>query len=124
VLTRALDDCAGRGFLDPAEVPWLARISARRFARRYAERAGGQQGRRVMAAYQTEAIELGFLHHRYLRGVPPPDFAARGQSHVEVMRALRPGLLWPQPSGGAEPRLPVVRRQQPPQRVQQGRGPW
>ena len=38
-LTRALDDCAGRGFLHPAEVPWLARISARRFARRYAERA-------------------------------------------------------------------------------------
>lgn len=121
VLTRALDDCAGRGFLHPAEVPWLARISARRFARRYAERAGGQQGRRVMAAYQTEAVELGFLHHRYLRGVPPPDFAARGQSHVEAMRALRPGLLWPQPSAGAEPRLPVV-HQQPAQ--PRGRGPW
>lgn len=108
VLTRALDDCARRGFLDPAEVPWLARISARRFARRYAERAGGQQGRRVMATYQNEAVELGFLHHRYLRGVAPADFAARGQSHVEVMRALRPGLLWPQPTAGAQPRLPVV----------------
>ena len=32
-----------------------------------------------MRDYQQAAIELGFLHHRYLRGTPPPDFAARGQ---------------------------------------------
>ena len=99
VLTAALSDCAQRGFLDPAEIPWLARIPARRFARRYAERAGGQPARRVMVAYQNEAVELGFLHSRYLRGVAPPDFAAVGQSHVERMRALRPDLLWPQASG-------------------------
>lgn len=110
VLTRALDDCAGRGFLHPAEVPWLARISARRFARRYAERVGGPEARRVMVAYQNEAVELGFLHHRYLRGVAPSDFAARGQAHVELMHALRPGLLWPQPSGTGQPRLPVVQQ--------------
>ncbi|WP_082534232.1 PrsW family intramembrane metalloprotease [Marmoricola sp. Leaf446] len=132
VLTRALDDCARRGFLDPAEVPWLARISARRFARRHAERAGGQQGRRVMVAYQTEAVELGFLHHRYLRGVAPSDFAVRGQSHVEAMRALRPGLLWPQASTSTPGQMPVVHQQpqqaQPfqSQQTQQSRqrGPW
>ncbi|ROR91699.1 PrsW family intramembrane metalloprotease [Nocardioides aurantiacus] len=125
VLTRALDDCARRGFLDPAEVPWLARISARRFARRYAERAGGQQGRRVMVAYQGEAVELGFLHHRYLRGVAPSDFAVRGQSHVEAMRVLRPGLLWPQPSRDTPGHMPVVHQQQSPQSAQaQDRGPW
>jgi hypothetical protein len=44
-------------------------------------------------------VELGFLHSRYLRGVPPPDFALIGQEHVNVMRALRPALLWPQPAG-------------------------
>ena len=64
VLTAALTDCAQRGFLDPAEVPWLARIPARRFARRYAERAGGAPARRTMVAYQREAVELGFLHGR------------------------------------------------------------
>ena len=29
VLTAALGDCAQRGFLDPAEIPWLSRIPAR-----------------------------------------------------------------------------------------------
>ncbi len=107
VLTAALTDCANRGFLDHAEVPWLSRIPARRFARRYAEKVGGKPARRTMVAYQTEAVELGFLHSRYLRGVPPGNFVVLGQSHVETMRALRPGLLWPQPSGQPA-RLPAV----------------
>ncbi|MCW2867542.1 MAG: hypothetical protein JWR20_1730 [Marmoricola sp.] len=98
ILAAALHDCARRGFIHEAEIPWLARISARRFARRYAERAGGPSARRVMVAYQTEAIELGFLHSRFLRGVAPADFAAVGQEHVERMRSLRPYLLWPQPT--------------------------
>ncbi len=109
VLTSALSDVARRGFIDPAEIPWLASIPARRFARRYAERAGGKPARRTMAAYQNEAVELGFLHSRYLRGVPPPDFEQLGQQHVENMRALRPGVLWPQPSGDQRPvRMPSV----------------
>ncbi len=108
VLTAALSDCARRGFLDPAEVPWLARIPARRFARRYAEKVGGKPARRTMIAYQDEAVELGFLHSRYLRGVPPPDFAALGQEHVERMRALRPGLVWPRPSGATPVTMPTV----------------
>ncbi len=109
VLTTALSDCAQRGFLDPAEIPWLSRIPARRFARRYAERAGGKAARRTMVAYQNEAVELGFLHSRFLRGVPPPDFAEIGQGHVERMRALRPGLLWPQPTGEGRPaQMPII----------------
>ena len=109
VLTTALTDCAQRGFIDPAEIPWLSRIPARRFARRYAENAGGTQARRVMVAYQNEAVELGFLHSRYLRGVAPTDFAVMGQEHVERMQALRPGLLWPQPTGDRRPvQMPTV----------------
>ena len=108
VLTEALADCAQRGFLDAAEVPWLARIPARRYARRYAETAGGRAARRTMVAYQNEAVELGFLHSRYLRGVPPPDFTALGQEHVARMRALRPGLVWPRPTGAGPVQLPAV----------------
>jgi len=108
VLSAALTDCAQRGFLDPAEVPWLSRIPARRFARRYAEKVGGKPARRAMAAYQNEAVELGFLHSRYLRGVPPPDFAAIGQEHVERMRALRPGLVWPRPAGPTAATSPSI----------------
>ncbi len=111
VLTTALGDCAQRGFLDPAEIPWLSRIPARRFARRYAEKVGGKEARRTMVAYQNEAVELGFLHSRYLRGVAPPDFAQVGQQHVEHMRALRPGLLWPQPTGdGRAVQMPAIPR--------------
>jgi RsiW-degrading membrane proteinase PrsW (M82 family) len=109
VLTAALSDCAQRGFLDPAEIPWLARIPARRFARRYAEKVGGKTARRTMVAYQNAAVELGFLHSRYLRGVAPPDFALIGQEHVDLMRSLRPGLLWPQPTGDRRPvTMPTV----------------
>ena len=120
ILTAALDDCARRGFLGAAEVPWLARISARRYARRYAASAGGPEARRRMVAYQNEAIELGFLHSRYLRGVAPPDFTLLGQEHVEAMRALRPWLLWPQPVGGARP--PQLPPQQMPTVQQHGAG--
>ena len=113
VLTKALGDCAQRGFLDPSEIPWLARIPARRFARRYAEKVGGKPARRTMVAYQNEAVELGFLHSRYLRGVPPPDFALIGQEHVERMRILRPGVVWPQPTGSSPLHLPAVRDHTP-----------
>ncbi len=113
VLTAALTDCAQRGFLHPAEIPWLASIPARRFARRYAERVGGMPARRAMVAYQNEAVELGFLHSRYLRGVPPPDFEVIGQEHVERMHALRPLLLWPQPTADRPTHIPAVQS-----------GPW
>lgn len=96
VLTAALDDAARRGLLDPAEIPWLVRLPGRRILRRYAAKNGGPEARRAMIAYQTHAIELGYLHHRFLRGTPPSDFAELGAAHVAAMNGLRPYLLWPQ----------------------------
>jgi hypothetical protein len=61
-----------------------------------------------MVAYQNEAVELGFLHSRYLRGVAPPDFAVLGQDHVDRMRSLRPGVVWPRPTVGGSPTMPTV----------------
>ncbi|WP_457110137.1 PrsW family intramembrane metalloprotease [Marmoricola sp. URHA0025 HA25] len=95
LLAASLTDCARRGFLHPNEVPWLARIPARRECRRYAEAVGGDAARTAMKLYQTEAIELGFLHHRFLRGTAPPDYRELGELHVQRMFLLRPRLVWP-----------------------------
>ena len=62
LLTKALNDCARRGFINAGEVPWLVRLPARRQARAYALRVGGQPAKKIMAEYQQAAIELGFLH--------------------------------------------------------------
>jgi hypothetical protein len=48
-----------------------------------------------MREYQQQAVELGFLHDRYLRGTAPPDFAARGAEMVRRLRALRPYVGFP-----------------------------
>ena len=98
MLTRSLGDAAARGFLGRAEVPWLVRLPARRASRRYARDLGGPAGARVMKEYQQQAIELGFLHDRYLRGTAPPDFVARGTDMVTRLQALRPYVLFPRPS--------------------------
>ncbi|WP_295661313.1 PrsW family intramembrane metalloprotease, partial [uncultured Nocardioides sp.] len=95
VLTAALRDAAQRGLLPATDIPWLVGLAARRAAREHARRLGGGPGERAMRDYQQAAVELGFLHHRYLRGTPPPDFAARGQQHVERLTAVRPYISFP-----------------------------
>jgi len=101
MLTRALTDAANRGFLAQAEVPWLVRLPARRASRSHARRYGGPLGERVMREYQQQAVELGFLHDRYLRGTAPADFAERGTAMVRRLDALRPYVLFPHPVGSA-----------------------
>ena len=56
---------------------------------------GGPPARRVVETYLQLAVELGFLHDRYLRGTAPADFSARGTALVHQMARLRPYLLWP-----------------------------
>jgi RsiW-degrading membrane proteinase PrsW (M82 family) len=99
MLTRALTDCAQRGFLSHEEVPWLVRLAGRRASRRFARAVGGTAAAKAMAAYQEQAVELGFLHARFLRGTAPGDFAHRGQAMVDRLVALRPYVVFPQPPG-------------------------
>ncbi|RZI79115.1 MAG: PrsW family intramembrane metalloprotease, partial [Microbacterium sp.] len=99
LLATSLTDCAARGFIDASEVPWLTRIPARKACRRYAEASGGPPALAAMKDYQTEAIELAFLHHRYLRGTAPARYVELGQAHVAKMHALRPFLRWPVMAG-------------------------
>jgi hypothetical protein len=70
-------------------------LSARRRSRAYARQIGGPDGERAMRDYQQAAIELGFLHYRYLRGTPPPDYAGRGQLFLQRIDALRPSIAFP-----------------------------
>jgi protease PrsW len=98
MLTRSLSDCARRGLIDPAEVPWLVRLPARRASRRLARAHGGPMADRVMREYQQQAVELGFLHDRYLRGTAPVDSGERGAVMVRRLRALRPYVGFPQPA--------------------------
>ena len=95
MLTAALTDAAHRGLIPGTDIGWLVDLRARRTSRRYAEQYGGPQASRAMLDYQQAAIELGFLHHRYLRGTPPPDFAARGQAYVARISAARPFVSFP-----------------------------
>ncbi len=101
MLTRALDDCADRGFLTHQEVPWLVRLAGRRESRRFARANGGPVAAKAMADYQQQAVELGFLHDRFLRGTAPADFAQRGQEMVNHLAALRPYVLFPQTPAGS-----------------------
>ncbi len=99
MLARALTDAAERGFLQPYEVPWLARIAGRRAARSHARTVGGEPALQAMQEYQEQAIELGFLHDRLLRGTAPADAVPRGQVMVDRLAELRPYVVFPQAPG-------------------------
>jgi RsiW-degrading membrane proteinase PrsW (M82 family) len=99
MLARALTDAADRGLLAPHEVAWLVRIQGRRAARAHAKALGGEPALRAMREYQEQAIELGFLHDRYLRGTPPADVGPRGQQMVDRLAQLRPFVVFPTTTG-------------------------
>jgi protease PrsW len=101
MLTRALTDCADRGFIAHEEVPWLVRLAGRRAARRSARERGGPVAAKAMAEYQQQAVELGFLHDRFLRGSAPADFVERGQERVDHLAALRPHVRFPRVCAGS-----------------------
>jgi protease PrsW len=95
MLAGSLADAARRGLLPATDIAWVVDLAARRRSRAYARDTGGVGAERAMRDYQQAVIELGFLHSRYLRGVPPPDFAARGHDYVARISALRPSIAFP-----------------------------
>ena len=95
MLTAALIDASNRGLIPATDIGWLVDLRARRRSRAFAKQFGGKQGERAMREYQQAAVELGFLHHRYLRGTAPQDFAERGRSYVERIGAARPYVAFP-----------------------------
>ena len=95
MLAAALGDAAQRGLIPGTDIGWVVDLGARRQSRSFAKRTGGDQGLRAMRDYQQAVIELGFLHSRYLRGTPPPDFAERGQEYVARIAEVRPSVSFP-----------------------------
>lgn len=95
MMQAALEDAAQRGLIPMTDIPWLVDLRARRHARAFARQRGGAQGERAMRDYQAAAIELAYLHHRYLRGTAPRDFAERGHEHVQQLNAVRPYVAFP-----------------------------
>jgi protease PrsW len=92
MLARAMQDLAGRGYLLPHEVQWLAKLPTRRAARRHASRVGGPTAERAMKDYQKQAIRLAALHNRVLHGRAPDDYGHRGAEMVYHLAVLRDRL--------------------------------
>lgn len=95
MLTASLQDAAARGLIPATDIGWVVDLRARRVAREHARHAGGQDAERAVADFQQAAVELGFLHHRLLRGTAPRDWQARGQEFVARIAATRPRFAFP-----------------------------
>jgi RsiW-degrading membrane proteinase PrsW (M82 family) len=95
MLTAALTDAAQRGLLPATDIGWVVDLRGRRAARQYAKQHGGDDGARAMRDYQQAATELGFLHHRLLRGTAPADYQLRGQDYLVRINAVRPRIAFP-----------------------------
>jgi protease PrsW len=95
MLAGSLADAARRGLLPATDIAWVVDLAARRRSRAYARDTDDVGAERAMRDYQQAVIELGFLHSRYLRGVPPPDFAERGRGYVARISAIRPSIAFP-----------------------------
>jgi RsiW-degrading membrane proteinase PrsW (M82 family) len=104
MLVAALQQTVQMGWTRPQEVRWVARLSDRVSARRYARLQGGPQAARAMRAFQQTMIEVAFLHHRFVDGSAPRDVNARMLALLDRAAALRPYVVLPPELG--QPVLP------------------
>jgi hypothetical protein len=95
MLAAALGDAAARGLIPATDIGWVVDLRARRQSRAFAKQLGGERGLEAMRDYQQAVVELGFLHSRFLRGSPPPDFAERGHDYVVRIAKVRPHIAFP-----------------------------
>lgn len=103
MLVAALLQTVQMGWTRPEEVRWVARLSDRVSARRYAKLHGGPQAAKAMRAFQQTMIEIAFLHNRFVDGSAPRDVNARMLTLLDRAAALRPYVILPPELG--QPRL-------------------
>jgi len=95
ILERSLSYVAQRGWIHPAEIPYLSRFGYRKAARRYAKSHDGKVAAQVVKRYQTLATEMAFLHDALMSGRQIPRGVERTYALLDAMYALRPLLRFP-----------------------------
>jgi protease PrsW len=95
MLTRSLQDCAQMGWVSPWEIRWVATLSDRVAARKYAKAVGGKPAADILSAYQQALTEMAFLHNRVVSGTAPADFNRRMYEIQQRAALLRPGVILP-----------------------------
>ena len=95
ILEQSLLYVAQRGWIHPAEIPYLSRFGYRRAARRYARERYGKSAAKVVARYQRLASEMAFLHHAVMSGRRKPRGVERTYALLDAMYELRPYLRFP-----------------------------
>jgi len=95
ILERSLSYVADRGWIHPAEIPYLSRFGYRTAARRFARRNHGKVAGEVVLRYQRLATEMAFLHDALMSGRVKPHGVERTYALLDAMYALRPALRLP-----------------------------
>lgn len=98
LLAATLGEVARMGWIQPGEIRWVARMSDRMAARRFARRVGGRSAARLVDDYQVTLTEIGFLHNRVTRGTASSDAGSRMDGLLLHAAALRPWVHLPQPA--------------------------
>ncbi|MET0929701.1 MAG: PrsW family intramembrane metalloprotease [Aeromicrobium sp.] len=95
ILERSLSYVADRGWIHPAEIPYLSRFGYRKAARRFARTNHGKVAGQVVTRYQRLATEMAFLHDALMSGRSKPHGVERTYALLDAMYALRPALRMP-----------------------------
>lgn len=95
ILERSLSYVAERGWIHPAEIPYLSRFGYRKAARRFAATNYGKDAGRTVSQYQRLATEMAFLHDALMSGRFKPNGVERTYALLDAMYALRPALRLP-----------------------------
>lgn len=95
ILEQSLSYVAQRGWIHPAEIPYLSRFTYRKAARRYALQHHGKEASKIVKRYQQLATEMAFLHHAMMSGRSKPHGVERTYALLDQMYALRPDLRFP-----------------------------
>jgi RsiW-degrading membrane proteinase PrsW (M82 family) len=96
-LERSLSYVAERGWIHPAEIPYLSRFGYRKVARRHARKEHGRVAAKIVRRYQKLATEMAFLHDAIMSGHTKPHGVERTYALLDAMYALRPALRLPPP---------------------------
>ncbi len=95
ILDQSLSYVAERGWIHPAEIPYLSRFAYRSTARRFARREHGKLTGQAVKRYQQLASEMAFLHHRVMSGHQVPHGVERTFALLDAMHDVRPFVRLP-----------------------------